>query len=80
MIRGGAEIGAATLIDFYTLHTTLVPVLWSACMALHFWRVRKAGGVVDPAHAGERQATRTRRTVLFLPHLLVREARSGPGR
>lgn len=48
MIRAGPEIGRSTIINFYTIHTTLVPVLLISFMALHFWRVRKAGGVVLP--------------------------------
>jgi quinol-cytochrome oxidoreductase complex cytochrome b subunit len=71
VVRGGAEIGTSTLIAFYALHTTLVPVSLVALMALHFWRVRKAGGVVRPDAPGDSAAGSDR--VLFLPHLLVRE-------
>ncbi len=46
--RGGPELGASTLILYYTLHTTLLPVALFLLMGFHFWRVRKAGGVVDP--------------------------------
>jgi len=72
VVRGGAEIGTPTLIAFYALHTTLVPVALVALMALHFWRVRKAGGVVRPDPPGESGAASSEH-VLFLPHLLVRE-------
>jgi quinol-cytochrome oxidoreductase complex cytochrome b subunit len=71
-VRGGADVGADTLTTFYTLHTTIVPVILVVAMGFHFWRVRRAGGVVvppaetDAAGAGER-------AVLFIPHLLVRE-------
>jgi quinol-cytochrome oxidoreductase complex cytochrome b subunit len=46
--RGGSEIGSATLINFYTFHTTLFPILLFVLMGFHFWRVRKAKGVVSP--------------------------------
>jgi quinol-cytochrome oxidoreductase complex cytochrome b subunit len=72
VLRGGAEIGPATLITFYTLHTTVIPVLFILLMAFHFWRVRKAGGVVIPTEPGEAPGTRPR-LVTFLPHLFVRE-------
>jgi quinol-cytochrome oxidoreductase complex cytochrome b subunit len=72
VIRGGAEIGTSTIITFYTLHTTLVPVGLIVLMALHFWRVRKAGGVVRPDPPDEPGASRPDH-VLFLPTLLVRE-------
>ena len=72
VVRGGAEIGPETLINFYTFHTTLVPVALIALMAWHFWRVRKARGVVvPPARPGEPEGDGER--VLFLPHLLARE-------
>jgi quinol-cytochrome oxidoreductase complex cytochrome b subunit len=72
LIRGGEEIDRATLINFYTLHTTVMPVLFISLMALHFWRVRKAGGVVNPQHPGESPSGKPE-TVLFLPDLLLRE-------
>ncbi len=52
IIRAGPEIGAATMISFYTVHTTIVPALLIGLMAWHFWRVRKAGGVVSPSGRG----------------------------
>ncbi len=77
LARGGAEIGPATLINFYTFHTTLVPVALISLSAWHFWRVRKARGVVVPPprsgapRSGAPDGDGER--VLFLPHLLVRE-------
>jgi quinol-cytochrome oxidoreductase complex cytochrome b subunit len=50
--RGGPDVGPTTLIIFYTLHTTVVPVALMVLMGFHFWRVRKARGVVVPRPAG----------------------------
>lgn len=69
VIRSGAEIGTSTILTFYALHTTFVPGALIALMALHFWRVRKAGGVVRPDVPGAGRPE----TVLFLPNLLIRE-------
>ena len=72
--RGGTDIGADTLIVFYTVHTSIVPTLLVGFMAFHFWRVRKAGGVVvPPPGPGEPRTQSVREKVLFLPHLLMRE-------
>jgi quinol-cytochrome oxidoreductase complex cytochrome b subunit len=72
VIRGGSEIGSATLINFYTLHTTVIPVLLIVLMAFHFWRVRKAHGVVIPrAPEGDREERPE--YALTLPNLLLRE-------
>ncbi|MCL7966086.1 MAG: cytochrome b N-terminal domain-containing protein [marine benthic group bacterium] len=70
--RAGTEIGASTLILFYTFHTTVLPVLLVALMAFHFWRVRKARGVVVPYPFGEEPEPKPA-TTLFVPDLLVRE-------
>jgi quinol-cytochrome oxidoreductase complex cytochrome b subunit len=70
--RGGDEIGQATLITFYTLHTTVVPVLIVVLMGFHFWRVRKAKGVVVPRAPDEAIDPQPVK-VLGLPHLLLRE-------
>jgi quinol-cytochrome oxidoreductase complex cytochrome b subunit len=72
VVQGGSEVGRATLINFYTLHTTLVPVCLIVLMAFHFWRVRKAKGVVVPRPADQGPEERPA-TVLALPHLLLRE-------
>jgi quinol-cytochrome oxidoreductase complex cytochrome b subunit len=73
VVRGGPEIGSSTLVTFYTLHTTVVPVFLVILMAFHFWRVRKAGGVVVPRLPGEDKEEKPS-FVLFLPNLLLREA------
>jgi len=72
IVRGGAEIGSETLLVFYTYHTTVLPVLMIAGMAFHFWRVRRAGGVVEPSAHGDGVDERPER-ILFFPDLLVRE-------
>ena len=72
MARGGEEIGSATLVIFYTFHTTLVPVGLVLLMGFHFWRVRKAGGVVDPRPVDEVPGDEPD-YVSTLPELLLRE-------
>jgi len=72
VILGGPEISQSTLINFYTFHTTLLPVTIFVLMAFHFWRVRKAGGVVVPRSPGEKVESRPEK-VLALPNLIYRE-------
>jgi quinol-cytochrome oxidoreductase complex cytochrome b subunit len=71
-VRGGMEIGQPTLTIFYALHTTVVPVLILALAAWHFWRVRKAKGVVVPRNPDEQIDPRPDK-VLGLPFLILRE-------
>jgi len=72
IVRAGPEVGAATMISFYTVHTTIMPASLIVLMAWHFWRVRKAGGVIVPGNPGGR-LERSDERVLFLPQLLLRE-------
>lgn len=52
-LLGGQEVGASTLNIFYNLHTGVIPLLIIALMAHHFWRVRKAGGLIVPEGKGK---------------------------
>lgn len=64
---GGPEIDTATLVRFTTFHTTVLPLCLVSGAAWHFWRVRRAGGVIEP----DRNSPSDR--VTFFPHLFVRE-------
>jgi quinol-cytochrome oxidoreductase complex cytochrome b subunit len=72
VIRGGPDVSSATLIYFYAAHTTVVPVLIIVLMAFHFWRVRKARGVVVP-RSPDVEPEENPEKVLTMPHLLLRE-------
>jgi len=72
LLRGGAEIGPETLGTYYALHTQWLPALLFAGAAFHFWRVRRAGGVVVPPDAVRDERGKPEQ-VLFLPQLLWRE-------
>ncbi len=74
--RGGTELGPATLVLFYAFHTTLIPVALLLVMGFHFWRVRKAGGVVDP-RPPEEIGEKEEQWVSTLPDLLLRELAAG---
>lgn len=47
-VFGGQEINAITLIRFYTYHVLALPFVIVILMAVHFWRVRKDGGISGP--------------------------------
>ena len=44
-LRGGDQVGQKTLMNFYVLHTGVLPFLMIVFMVLHFWLVRRAKGV-----------------------------------
>src|SRR5581483_7022056 len=48
VLLGGVEIGAPTLLRWYVLHVLMFPFVIVIFMAIHFWRVRKDGGISGP--------------------------------
>src|SRR6187397_1133901 len=48
VLLGGVEIGGPTLIRWYVLHVLMLPFVIVIFMAIHFWRVRKDGGISGP--------------------------------
>ena len=72
VVRGGADIGPATLSNFYAIHTAVIPACLLILMPFHFWRVRKAGGLVIPRSPGEDSKERGP-SVPVIPNLIVRE-------
>jgi len=69
MVRGGSEVGSSTLLIFYNFHTGILPILILTTMGFHFWRVRKAGGVVFAKEETEADS----KLVTTIPNLVFRE-------
>jgi quinol-cytochrome oxidoreductase complex cytochrome b subunit len=45
---GGVQITPDTLLRWYVLHVLFLPFIIVVFMAVHFWRVRKDGGISGP--------------------------------
>ncbi|MFN0123038.1 MAG: cytochrome b N-terminal domain-containing protein, partial [Blastocatellia bacterium] len=54
LLLGSDVVGAEALIRFYLLHVMILPLVLVMLMAVHFWRIRKDGGMVRPADADAR--------------------------
>ncbi|MEW6072622.1 MAG: cytochrome b N-terminal domain-containing protein [Planctomycetota bacterium] len=54
LLLGSSTVGQEALIRFYVLHIVLLPVVLVAFLGVHFWRIRKDGGLNRPADAGAR--------------------------
>ena len=48
MLLGGHLVNANALLRFYVLHCMVIPLAAGFLMAIHFWRVRKDGGISGP--------------------------------
>lgn len=46
LLLGGETVGANALLRFYVLHCVALPLVMVALMGIHFYRVRKDGGVL----------------------------------
>jgi quinol-cytochrome oxidoreductase complex cytochrome b subunit len=71
-LLGGPEVGVTTLSRFYAVHTAVLPAALVILMSFHFWRVRKARGLVvprDPDEAVEKPGE----TAPVMPDLILRE-------
>ena len=53
LLLGANEVGQEALIRFYLLHVMVLPLLTAVLLAVHFWRVRKDGGLTRPAGADQ---------------------------
>jgi quinol-cytochrome oxidoreductase complex cytochrome b subunit len=47
-LLGQRFVGEVTLNRFYILHCIAIPLAVSVLLAIHFWRVRKDGGISGP--------------------------------
>ena len=72
-VLGGTEPGPRTLINFYAIHTAVLPLLLLFFLPWHFWRIRKAKGLVMLRKPLEEPGVATE-MVDSMPHLIVREA------
>ena len=48
ILLGGVEVGQGTLIRFYVMHVIAFPLVVAILLVVHFWRIRKDGGVSGP--------------------------------
>ena len=50
LMLGGNSVNANALLRFYVLHCVVLPMFAVMFIAIHFWRIRKDGGI----HTGEK--------------------------
>ena len=49
---GGNTVNANALLRFYVLHCVILPLAAMLFIAIHFWRIRKDGGL----YAGQKES------------------------
>ncbi len=53
LLLGSNHVGQEALIRFYLLHVIVLPLLATLLIGVHFWRIRKDGGLTRPAGEDE---------------------------
>jgi quinol-cytochrome oxidoreductase complex cytochrome b subunit len=54
LLLGSDTVGPEALIRFYLLHVMILPLMLGMLMGVHFWRIRKDGGLARPLDAESR--------------------------
>ncbi len=53
ILLGDTNVGQEALLRFYVLHIAVLPLLVTLLVSIHFWRIRKDGGLSRPEEADE---------------------------
>src|SRR3974377_710942 len=53
LMLGGTAVNANALLRFYVLHCMVLPLVAILLVAIHFWRIRKDGGIYAGDHSSE---------------------------
>lgn len=48
IVIGGTIVGQNALLRFYVMHMVVLPLLAAVLVGVHFWRIRKDGGLSKP--------------------------------
>lgn len=48
LLLGDTTVGQEALLRFYVLHVAVLPLVMTTLIAIHFWRIRKDGGLSRP--------------------------------
>ncbi|MDX1980016.1 MAG: cytochrome b N-terminal domain-containing protein [Bryobacteraceae bacterium] len=51
LLLGDTTVGQEALLRFYVLHVVVIPAIMALLVAIHFWRIRKDGGLSRPPEA-----------------------------
>lgn len=73
LLLGADEVGEASLVRFYFLHCVALPVITTMLIGVHFWRIRKDGGLAVPADVSDDEV----RSVVPEEQLEARESVGG---
>lgn len=71
LVRGGSQVGEATVQRFFALHAVVLPMLFLPMLLFHLYLVQKHGNALPPGEAARPAAER--RTIPFFPNFLAQD-------
>ena len=60
VLLGDTTVGQEALLRFYVLHVAVLPAVLVLLIAIHFWRIRKDGGLSRPEPSGPSAVVKVR--------------------
>ena len=71
LVRGGSQVGEATVQRFFALHVVILPLLFLPLLAFHLYLVQKHGNAVPQGE--EAKPAAERRTIPFFPNFVAQD-------
>jgi cytochrome b6 len=71
LVRGGPQVGEATVQRFFALHAVILPLLFLPLLAFHLFLVQKHGNALPPSEAVRPRSER--RTIPFFPNFFAQD-------
>ncbi len=71
LLRGGLQVGNFAVERFYTLHVSVLPMVFLAILALHLWLVQKHGMSIPPSEEDKPEIDR--RSIPFFPNFAIKD-------
>ena len=78
VLLGDSAVGQEALLRFYVLHVAVLPLVLSTFVAVHFWRIRKDGGLAKPEPAPMPEAEPEAGVAVLEPVVIASSANAAP--
>jgi len=71
LVRGGPQIGEATVQRFFALHAVILPLIFLPLLGFHLYLVQRHGNALPPGEAA--RPASERRSIPFFPNFLAQD-------
>lgn len=71
IVRGGSQVGEATVQRFFALHVVILPLLFLPLLGFHLYLVQRHGNALPPGEAAKPESER--KSIPFFPNFLAQD-------